>query len=172
MRLHLLFLSFVALLLSSCEVTVKKDDGKETVKEKSSSKIKNGITVSSDKIKVEQAFLLFEDGTLVPEDNMVSVNQKVTLRLIATGWEEKDGKVFLAASERVETSEGDTVLNEDNLLAKYADGIAAKDAEYLTLKVVITAVTKLYDYYKVSFQVKDNLKPENTVNGYYKLYLK
>jgi hypothetical protein len=172
MRSYLLFLSFTVLLLSSCEVTVKKDDGKEAVKEKSNSKIKNGIIVNSDKIKVEQAFLLFQDGTLVPEDNMVSVNQKVILRLIATGWEEKDGKVFLAASEKVETSEGDTVLNEDNLLAQYADGISVKDAQYISLHVVITAVTKLFDYYKVSFQVKDSLKAENVVNGYYKLYLK
>lgn len=172
MRSYLILLLFPALLLHSCEVTVKKDDGKEAVKEKSNSKIKNGITISSDKIKVEQAFLLFEDGTLVPEDNAVKVNQTVVLRLIAKGWEEKDGKVFLAASEKVTTSEGDTVLDENNLLAQYADGINAKDAEYISLDVVIRSVTKLFDYYKVSFQVKDNLKTGNVVDGYYKLYLK
>jgi hypothetical protein len=172
MRSYLFLLALVILFMSSCEVTVKKNDGKETVKEKSNSKIKNGIVVTSNNIKVEQAFLLFEDRSLVPEDNTVSVNQTVVLRLIATGWEEKDGKVFLSASEKVETSEGDIVLNESNLFAKYTDGIDAKDARYISLNVVITAVTKLYDYYRVSFQVTDNLKPDNVITGYYKLYLK
>jgi hypothetical protein len=170
MRSYFLWLALITISLSSCEVTVKKDDGKESTS--GNSKIKNSIIVTSTNIKVEQAFLLFEDGKLVPADNTVSVDQKVRLRLIVSGWAEKEGKSFLSAAEKVETSEGDTVLNEDNLFAAYTNGIDAKDAQYISLDVVITRVSKLYDYYLVNFKVKDNLKADNVVEGHYKLYIK
>ncbi|MEI9811122.1 MAG: hypothetical protein WDO16_26360 [Bacteroidota bacterium] len=164
-----LSLFFITTLLSSCEVTVKKNDDKE---KNTDSKIRNGIVVTSKGIKVEQAFLLFEDGTLVPDDNLIRVNQKVILRLIVSGWKEKEGKVFVSGGEMVETSEGDVLFGDKNLFKDFSDGITSRDAEYISMNVVISGVTKLFDYYKVSFQVKDDLATDNKLEGHYKLYLK
>lgn len=155
------------LIFSSCEVSIKKSDSKEETK----SKIRNGITIHSKGIKVEQAFLLKEDGSLLPENNKVQVNQKIIMRLIATGWKEKDGKVFIDASEKVETNEGNVFIDQKNLFAAYTDGLSPEDAKYITLSAVITQIDKLYDFYRVSFQVKDLTDPQNSVEGFYKLYI-
>jgi len=107
----------------------------------------------------------------LPEDNKVKVNQKVRLRLIASGWAEKDGRVFIDASEKVETSDGTVVLNEKDLFRDYKDGLAPEDVKFITLSVVITQIDKLYDYYRVAFQVKDKSDEQNSVEGFYKLYI-
>lgn len=155
------------LAFSSCEVSIKKSDSKE----ESKSKIRNGITIQSKGINVEQAFLLKEDGSLLPDDNKVKVNEKIKLRLVSSGWKEKEGKVFIDASEKVETNEGNVFLDEKNLFGAYTDGLSPEDAKYITLSVVITQIDKLYDFYRVSFQVKDLTDPQNSVEGFYKLYI-
>lgn len=161
-------------MLCSCEVKVKTGPsaGDDVSSGDNSSKIKNDITVKSNGLKVEQAFLLFEDGKRVPADNTVDVNQKVILRLIISGWTEKDGKVFLSGGETIETSEGDQVLDQRNLFDRYKEGLSAEDAKYISMNVVITRVDKLYDYYKVSFFLKDESEPANFIEGYYKLHIR
>lgn len=166
MRHHLIVVVLL-LLLSSCEVTVKKTGSAE----ESKSKIRNGIVLQSKGVNVEQAFLLKDDGSLLPDDNKVKVNEKVKLRLISTGWSEKEGKVFLDASEKMETNEGNVFMDEKDLFAGYNEGLSPEDAKYITLSVVITQIDKLYDHYRVLFQVKDKNDPERTVEGSYKLYL-
>lgn len=170
MRKNFLLSLAMLSLLSSCEIKVKNKSGKT---ENDSSKTRNGIVISkAEGIKIEQAFLLFEDGTRVPEDNVVKVNQKVILRLIVSGWKVTNGKVFLSGGEVMETSEGEEFLREDNLFKNYTEGIDAKDAEYISMSVIITAVNKLYDHFKVSFYLKDDSVPGNKAEGYYKLYIK
>ena len=120
---------------------------------------------------MEQAFLITDDDNLLPEDNKVKVNQKVRLRLVASGWTEKDGRVFVDASEKVETSDGTVILNEKDLFRDYQDGISPEDAKLITLSVVITRIDKLYDYYRVLFQVKDESDEQKSVEGSYKLYI-
>jgi len=93
------------------------------------------------------------------------------LRLIASGWAEKDGRVFIDASEKVETSDGTVVLNEKDLFRDYKDGLAPEDVKFITLSVVITQIDKLYDYYRVAFQLKDKSDEQNSVEGFYKLYI-
>jgi hypothetical protein len=138
----------------------------------SSSKIKNGIELKSNGLTVSQAFLLYEDGGLVPEANTTGVNQKVILRLIIDkGWTEENGKVFPGASEKIETNDGAIVLNEADLFASMAEGVNAKDAQYITLSAVITKLDKLYDYFVVHFKVWDK-KSTASVEGSYKLYIK
>ena len=160
-------ITFSLMLFSSCEITVKKNESKEEAKPK----IRNGITIQSKGISVQQAFLLKEDGSLLPDDNKVKVNEKINLRLVSSGWKEKDGKVFIDASEKMETNEGDIFLDKKNLFAAYTDGLSPEDAKYITLSVVITQINKLYDFYRVSFQVKDLTYPQNSVEGFYKLYI-
>ena len=157
----------MSLLVSSCEISVKRGDSEEPGK----SKIRNGISIQAKGIDVEQAFLITEDGALLPEGNKVKVNQKIKLRLIASGWKEKDGKIFLDASEKVETSEGNVFLDEKDLFRSYEDGLSPEDAKYITLSVVITQIDKLYDFYKVLFQVKDKNDDQKSVEGTYKLYI-
>jgi hypothetical protein len=93
------------------------------------------------------------------------------LRLVASGWTEKDGRVFIDASEKVETSDGTVFLNEKDLFRDYHEGISPEDAKLITLSVVITQIDKLYDYYRVLFQVKDKSDEQKSVEGFYKLYI-
>ena len=167
MRNYFIIAFSMLLIFSSCEISVKRGDSKE----ESKSKIRNGITIQPKGIKVEQAFLLKEDGSLLPDDNKVSVNEKIKLRLVVSGWKEKDGKVFIDASEKLETSESNVILDEKNLFGAYGDGLSPEDAKYITLSVVITQIDKLYDFYRVSFQVKDLNDQQNSVEGFYKLYI-
>jgi len=157
--------ALILIILSSCEFSVKHADSAEK------SKIRNGISIQAKGINVEQAFLITEDGNLLPEDNKVKVNQKVRLRLIASGWTEKDGRIFVDASEKVETSDGTVFLNEKDLFRDYQDGISPEDAKNITLSVVITQIDKLYDYYRVLFQVRDKSDEQKSVEGFYKLYI-
>jgi hypothetical protein len=95
----------------------------------------------------------------------------MTIRSELSGWKEKEGKVFIDASEKMETNDGAVVLDEKNLFSAYTEGLSPEDAKYITLSVVITRIDKLYDFYKVSFEVKDITDPQNGVEGFYKLYV-
>lgn len=162
------FLSFLlsALVFSSCN-----SDGKVLVENKKSSKIRNGIQLKSEGINVEQAFLIDDKDALLPEDNKINLNQKINIHLIVSGWTEKDGKVFIDASERAETSEGDVLLDEKDLFASYTEGIDAKDAGFLNLSFELTKIDKIYDYFTVSFRIVDRNDAGKYVEGSYKLYL-
>jgi len=155
---------FASILFISCEVKVNVPAG-------DGGKIRNGIQVKENGLKVEQAFLLFEDGKLVPPDNKIDVGQWVGLRLILDGWHQKEGKVFVDAEEQITTSDGRQLLDQKNLFKDYADGLSREDAKALTLSARITAVDKLYDYFTVTFRAWDK-QNQNEVSGSYKLYLK
>ena len=163
---------FFLLLFQSCKFTVEKssDESKPEAKT-SSSKIRNGIELTTKgNLKVSQAFLLFEDGSLVPASNQATVNQPVNLRLIIDkGFKEENGKVEIGASEKIETNSGEVLLDEKDLFSTLGE-IESARAEILTLKAVITRVDKLYDYFLVSFRVWDK-KGDGEVTGSYKLYL-
>ena len=165
MRIIFLITVLMLVVISSCEISVKRSDSSEK------SKIRNGISIQAKGINVEQAFLVTDDGGLLPEDNKVKVNQKVTLRLIASGWTEKDGRIFLDASEKVETSDGTVFLDEKDLFRDYQDGLSPEDAKLITLSVKITQIDKLYDYYRVMFRVKDKSDEQKSVEGFYKLFI-
>lgn len=167
MRTILTALLLTSLLFAGCEISVNKGSGPGS----GGAKIRNDISVQAKEVKLEQAFLMREDGSLLPEDNKVRVNEKIRLRLIAEGWSEKDGKIFLDASEKVETNEGNVFLDQKDLFRDYSDGLSAEDAKYITLSVVITQIDKLYDYYKVSFSVKDKNDENRSIQGSYKLYI-
>lgn len=158
-------------IFSSCEVKVNTGNDKDSsAGSNSKSKIRNNIQLNATGLKVEQAFLLLDDGTLVGDDNQVKVNDRVNLRLIISGWKEENGYVFPDADEKIITSEGDVLVDDKNLFAKYDSGILSKDAEYITLMATITEVNKLFDYFLVSFRVWDK-KGNGEVTGSYKLHL-
>jgi hypothetical protein len=175
MRL-LFFLLALALLCNACNNSAKTDNTAAKPEDKKSEStgsenIRNDIKLTTSGINIKQAFLLFEDGRLVPADNKVEVGQKVNLRLLIEGWNATDGKVMLGASERITTDEGSIVLDEEDLFAGYPDGVDAKAAEFVTLSAIITRVDKLFKYFEVAFRVWDKKTNEN-VTGSYRLYLK
>jgi hypothetical protein len=169
-RITFLLLSAVA--IAACNNANQTSDKAEgSASSSNNSNIRNGISVKSQGLKVEQAFLLFEDGKLVPAGNKVEVGQKVIMKLILNGWKPVNGKVAIGASEKITTDDGQTVLDEDDLFANYTDGIDAKAASGITLSAVITGVDKLYKYFEVSFKVWDKNSSDN-VTGSYRLHLK
>jgi hypothetical protein len=165
------FILLLALMFFSCEVKVNTPSSKESKTEKTNAKIRNGIQLKANGLNVEQAFLTYEDGALVSNENKIDVNQKVVLRLIMDGWKEENGRVMIGATEKLTTSKGQTILDTDDLFVSYPEGVDAKDAKYITLSAVITRLDELYDYFLVEFRVWDK-KGGGEVTGSYKLYLK
>ena len=165
------FLLLSALAIAACNNANQTGDKAEGSSSNNNSNIRNGISVKSQGLKVDQAFLQFEDGKLVPADNKVDVGQKVIMKLILSGWKAVNGKVAIGASEKISTDDGQTVLDEQDLFANYTDGVDVKAAEGITLSAVITGVDKLYKYFEVSFKVWDKNSNDN-VTGSYRLHLK
>ncbi|MBC7829296.1 MAG: hypothetical protein H7122_16225 [Chitinophagaceae bacterium] len=167
------FFFLLSILLISCNTGAdpKPVNEQKAESKKVSTKIRNGIELTTKgDLKVSQAFLLFEDGSLVPASNEARVNQVVNLRLIIdNGFTESNGKVEIGASEKIETNTGELLLDEKDLFKDLGE-IEAERAKALTLNAVITRLDKLYDYFLVSFRVWDK-KGNGEVNGSYKLYI-
>lgn len=165
-------------LLSSCEFRCsvgEKDNAPPTTKdEKTGVRVSNEISLQPDGIKVEKAYLLFEDGTRVPDDNIVDFSKAVKLvMLIDNGWKETNGKVMLGASEKIEVESGEVLLDEKDLFKSYTDGISAEDAKTISLTARVTLKKEIRPLttFLVSFRVWDK-NGSGFVEGQYKLYSK
>jgi hypothetical protein len=164
----LFILTAISFSLPACVFSVNTPEEKT---ENSFTKIRNGIQVNARGLQVEQAFLLDEDGALIPDGNRVTVKQKVYLRLIISGWKEKEGYVFPDASQKATTSSGTVILDETNLFRKGdSNAINPQDARYINLSFQLTAVNELFEYVTVEFRVWDETGG-GEVSGSYKLYL-
>ena len=137
------------------------------------SKIKNNIQLKTKGFKVSEAYLIFDDGTAVPQDNKVDLNQKITLLIIIDeGWKVTDSLVYPGASEKVLLSNGYEVLNNDDLFNAYTEkGVNAADARYISLKAVITQIDNKKNYIIVKFSVWDK-KGTSSLSGSYKFFIK
>ena len=166
MRFVYLFL-VVSILFTACEIKVKTTGNSAA----EASKIRNNVEFQEKELKVSQAYLQFEDGKLVPDDNKVELKQRVKLKLLIDGWKKENDKVHIGATETITTNDGQTVLKTEDLFADYPDGVNAEDAGMISLSAVITGIDKLYDYFLVSFHVWDK-KGKGEIEGSYKLYLK
>lgn len=159
---------FSALLfLSTCIATAQND------KNPSEAIIENGIKLNFSKgIEVITAYLYYDDNTKVPESNIASVNQNVNMlvQIKRCGWVEKEGKVSVGASEKINTNTGLTILDEADLFKSLTD-ITAEDAQYITLKAVITSMTKKYDYFVVIFSIWDKWGT-GKISGSYRLKIR
>ena len=174
-KLYLLFLP----VLFACKLDVKgpgeKDEDnsseKTSISQKTKTKIRNDIQLeTTGDVKVSQAFLIYEDGKLVPADNKTEVGKPVNLRLIIDdGWKEEGGDVSIGASERIETSDGQVMLDEKDLFKDFTT-ISSSDARILSLSASISRLDKLYDYFLVSFRVWDKNGP-GEIKGNYRFYI-
>ena len=164
---HLLLL-LLAGVFYSCEVKVNAPD---TAEKPPLGKIRNGIEVKANGVNVEQAFLTYEDGTLVDESNTTSVNKKLKINFVVKGWKAENDKVALEANEKITTSDGDIVMDEKELFSRGGmETISAADAEYPRLSVVISQLSKLHDFYLVSFKIW-NRGTDQSIEGNYKFHL-
>lgn len=138
---------------------------------KKASKIRNNIELNTKGLQVSQAFLMYDDGKLVSESNETTIGQPVRLRLVVDGgWKENNGTVSLGASERIETNEGQLVVDEKDMFSSLP-GISVQDAKFITLTATISHMDKLYDYFLVTCRVWDKNGP-GEINASYKLYIK
>lgn len=174
MRILIVLLMFAA--IAACNTNAKKDDGAnvankaETKSEQGSKIVRNDVSFTATGVNVKQAFLTYEDGSLVPDNNKMQLNQRVILHLIVEGWKTNaNDRVMLGAAEKITTSEGQQILDQDNLFDNYTDGVSANDARIITLSAVITRADKQFKYFEVAFRVWDKNSGDN-VTGSYRLY--
>lgn len=161
----LLRVLFAAIIFCACE------NKQPNVTESKPNRAANSITFNeSGGVKLKRAFLMFDDGRVVPTGNKAMIGEQVNLLLIVEGWEEKDGKVYLGASEKITSAEGAVVLDEKDLFATFQDGIAPVDAQTITLSAVITGQRQATDHYKVSFRVWDKTG-KGEITGSYKFHV-
>jgi hypothetical protein len=171
----------VSIVLSSCQFECKVGDvGKKEkpvankpVHTSDGATLYNGIQMNAHKVSVNKAYLIFENGERVPDDNFIELSSTEKLVIIINnGWTEDDGRVWLGASEKVVTENGNVLLEEKDLFAESTEGASATDAKIISLSVTLnlkkgTPPTVLIVYYKVW-----DKKGEGFVEGSYKLYTK
>jgi hypothetical protein len=135
--------------------------------------IKNGIKLKSKGLQVSEAYLVFDDESLVPEDNKVELNQNVNMLLIIDGgWTEKDGRVFPGSKQVIKLNNGEELLNSEELFAAFDEtGVAAQDARYITLNAAISRLKNKKSFAIINFRVWDK-KGDAEILGSYKLFIK
>jgi hypothetical protein len=158
----------------SCSIGGKKDEVKGTAVVKDGARIYNDIQLTTNKVKLSKAYLVFKDGTAMPEGNLIDFTKPVNIQLVVDdGWVNENGKVMLGAAEKITTEDGAVLLDEKDLFSgKYDEGISASDAREIGLTATITLKKDVPPAtFTVSFRVWDK-KGEGYVEGSYKLYSK
>lgn len=181
MRLFSSFTSFLLcsllIFLPACEFkcSVGKDEEPDRKLElKDGARVYNGIILKTNGVKVEKAYLLYEDGEPVPDANVVEFTQPVKLVLsILEGWKEENGMVNLGVSEKISTEKGEVLLDEPDLFAKYETGMPIADANRLTIiaKIILKTTVPPLTTFTVSFRVWDK-NSDHFIEGSYKLFSK
>lgn len=133
--------------------------------------IRNGIELRSNGVVVEQAYLTYEDGSVVDEANTTTLNKKVKINFIVRGWKEVNGQVPLEATEKVTTSDGDVVMDEKALFSKGGmKALLPVDAQFPRLTVEVSGMHKAIKHYLVSFRIW-NKEADQWIEGEYKFRL-
>jgi hypothetical protein len=134
--------------------------------------VSNGIDITGSGVKIKSATLKLDGGAKVPDDNVVNLNQKITLVIeLEDNWTIEDGKSFIGASEKITTSKGYEILNAADLFKDGTlTGFDPTDTKYIQLDAVITKNDPSVSYYKVEFRVWDK-KGDAEIKGSYKFYI-
>lgn len=171
--IHLL--TTIALLgifsLTACEFNVSTSRGNKTLTqiekvEKSTAKIRNQLQLEEKGIKVEAAFLMLDNGELVPEGNTIKAGEKIKLILKLSGWQVTNGMVQLGAGEQLINSNQVVMTREDDLFAN-TGAMSEEDAQYITLDMEVLNTETIYDFYQTDFKVW-NKNADQYVNGSYR----
>lgn len=168
---------FVIALLSlcSCEFSAstnsgnKKADNLKTVSE-SKEPIRNAIGLDEQGgLEVKSAFVMTDDGTLVPQDNMVKQGSRLKLVLNLKGWKAADDQVQIGAAQQLINSNNVVMMRNDDLFEQ-SSAISVEDAEVITLIMEVLNTEKIYDYYQTDFKVW-NKNADQVVRGSYRFKL-
>ena len=160
------FLSILICAAGSCTLGEKNK-----INSASKAKIHNGIQLQEDGLQVEEAFLANGARMQIDDGNKVKVGDRISVMLVVNGWKEKDGKVFLDASEKVATGSGETLTENPSMLAPiYTTGATPADAKYILLNQKIGRLNNPKDYVIITFKVWDKTS-NKSVSGLYRLYL-
>jgi hypothetical protein len=174
------FLFALAFIITGCEFHCSM--GSNEVKGKSVSNnesggltgaiIKNDIELEANDVKVSKAYLMDEQHHYI-EENMADVGQNVILTVeLDTGWTKIDGKSFIGASERIIESNGNVLLDSEDLFKDYdAVGLDSKIASLINLTAVVSKKSSNDNLYTVHFKVWDK-KGKGSVSGKYKLQIR
>jgi hypothetical protein len=175
-----LVLLLLPLLLTSCEFNCQvgsktnPEDDKSKAVMQGGTAVYNGIKLQANNVKVEKAYLIFENGQRLEEGNFIDFTSPVKLILmIDEGWVAENGKVSLGAAEKITVERsGEVLLDEADLFTKYSDGISEADAKVISL----TAILKFNNpipptTFTVSFKVWDK-KGNGVIEGSYTLHSK
>jgi len=133
----------------------------------------NGIKLSMKGFVVSSAKLYFEDGSVVPDDNTVEIDQKVVMQVVLdTGYKVTGGKVFPGGSEKITLSDGYEVLTSGDMFTQYdATGVSPEDGKYISLKAVMKQLDDKSKAVNVSFKIWDK-KSSSVITGSYQLHIK
>ena len=183
MKPYRLLIPLLALILfiSSCEFQCKvgsMDENQQKTKATGPVKIGNAlvynnIQITSNKLALNKAYLVFENGERVPNDNFVEFSSPIKLLLlIDSGWTVNNMKVKLGASEKVTNENGVTELEQQDLFADYPEGVSAEDARIIGLTISIKMNPGAPPtWFKVNFRVWDK-NSDGYIEGHYKLFSK
>ena len=167
----------VVFLLPSCEFKCNMGDkaaehtNKPAVKDGAA--VYNGIKLTQHQVKVNKAYLVFDNGERVPDDNFIDFTSSVKLLvLLDSGWVSRNGKVNIGASEKVETEKGEAILDEVDLFKGSEDGVSEADSKIIGLTVTLRVPKNSPPtWFLVKFRIWDK-NGEGYVEGEYKLYSK
>jgi hypothetical protein len=138
---------------------------------KSKAQVLNDISLETEGgIEVNQAFLSYENGDVVPSPNITFLRKPIYLRLnLIKGWKEEMGEVSLGASEKISSDNGTVFLDEPDLFQKYKS-LNADDAKVVQLKAVINSMSGPIKYFVVDYKVWDK-NGDGVIKGNYKFYV-
>ena len=157
----------------NCSIGKKDEEIKGVAKVKEGARIYNNIELTSPGLKISKAYLVYEGGGRVPDDNFVDFKKWIKMQLqVDSGWVVNNGKIMLGASEKIIAENGTVILEENDLFKKYPDGIAAEDAKFIVLSAGVNlkegaAPTS----FTVSFKVWDK-NGNGYAEGSYQLFSK
>jgi len=158
---------FVTVVIWAAGSCTLNDNGKVT--SASNSKIYNGIQLQVDGLQVDEAFL--SNGRVqINDDNKVKVGDRISVMLAVKGWKEKDGKVYIDASEKV-TIGGDVLSSSSSLFGTaFPGGVLPRNAAHISLYQTIGRLKKYDEPIIVSFKVWDRLT-NKSLSGSCKLFV-
>ena len=147
------------------------NNSKKEDEQKSKSQVLNDIVLeTAGGVEVNQAFLTYENGDVVPSPNITSLGKPIYLRLnLIKGWKEEMGEVSLGASEKISSDKGTVFLDEPDLFQKYKS-LSADDAKVIQLKAVINSMSGPIKYFVVDYKVWDK-NGDGVIKGSYKFYV-
>jgi hypothetical protein len=176
-----LYFLVLVFLLPSCEFRCNLGEQNEkkarqanrpVIKDGGNTVIYNGIELEAHLVKVTKAYLVFNDGERVPDNNVVDFTKPVKMIVfVDSGWTVNDSQVLLGASEKVTNDAGRVLLSEKDLFAKsHTRSIPAEDARIISLTVTLTLTSKSErGFVTISFTIWDKMG-SGYVRGQYRLY--